>query len=695
MSEEPVAVAVAETAETKAKASRFTLKFDEKEEHGQWSSRLAFYMATIGAAVGFGNVWRFPSLAVDYGGGAFFVPYFMALFLLGIPLAILEIGFGQYFQTGDIGVFGTFHPRLRGVGLASVGCGFMLNTYYIVLIAWVVNAFFSSWDEDAPWGKENLTGEEAVNYFYDDIIGGGTVGDDGKPTRIVARNVGFAFLTWFIVFLCVAWGVKWTGRIAYFTMGVPIILLFVFLGKALTLEGSADGVKQYIGIWDMSILKERPEVWSVACSQIFFSIGLTFGILTAFGSHCPRDEPAVTNAIVIAMANSAFSIIAGFAVFAALGHLAYVNESPVLDLPYAGFGLVFGTWPVVFNQLPGGIHWVRLIFFNLWLLGIDSAFAFLEAFLSVLSDTVYFEKVPRFWLAMGMSIIGFMFSLLYCVDSGLSFLDVIDFYINFVMILVGFFEAFGSAWAYDIVGQMERQSKPVVYSFFTANFGAVVLGCILWYGIESRAAIWAGFVGFIGWYFLFLGVTHYYIKQVLANDTDNRWTMKSMWYEVYFGNIVALRDRIQVQIGHVPFVWCLLMKHFIPHVLIILFVNLAQSTVTIDDLEKPLLGNYGNYPVAPYQILGILVVVLTLVLFLGGVLFPDLYAPLALPQTKEAEMELDKYKEPTDAIPSKKDDEEIAGKMDDDDDLKKKEEPIVVADAIAVEEVAESVEKDA
>ena len=103
MSEEPVAVAVGETAtngETKAKASRFTLKFDEKEEHGQWSSRLAFYMATIGAAVGFGNVWRFPSLAVDYGGGAFFVPYFMALFLLGIPLAILEIGFGQYFQTG-------------------------------------------------------------------------------------------------------------------------------------------------------------------------------------------------------------------------------------------------------------------------------------------------------------------------------------------------------------------------------------------------------------------------------------------------------------------------------------------------------------------------------------------------------------------------------------------------------------------
>jgi hypothetical protein len=197
-----------------------------------------------------------------------------------------------------------------------------------------------------------------------------------------------------------------------------------------------------------------------------------------------------------------------------------------------------------------------------------------------------------------------------------------------------------------------------------------------------------------------VGVTHYYIKQVVANDTDNKWTMKSLWYEVYFGNIVALRDRMQVHIGPVPFVWCVLMKHFIPHVLIILFVNLAQSTVVIGEvqLEAPLLGNYGGYPNAPYQILGILVVVFTLVLFLVGAIFPDLYAPLALPQTKEAEMELEKYKQSTDAIPIKEvsdaaaDDEEIAGKMDDDDDLNKKEQPVAVA--LAVDKDAESVEKD-
>jgi SNF family Na+-dependent transporter len=98
------------------KKGRFALVMDEKQEHGQWTNGLEFYLATLGAAVGFGNVWRFPALMFTYGGGAFLIPYLMALFLLGIPMTILELGFGQYFQTGDVGVFGSFHPRLRGVG---------------------------------------------------------------------------------------------------------------------------------------------------------------------------------------------------------------------------------------------------------------------------------------------------------------------------------------------------------------------------------------------------------------------------------------------------------------------------------------------------------------------------------------------------------------------------------------------------
>jgi hypothetical protein len=224
------------------------------------------------------------------------------------------------------------------------------------------------------------------------------------------------------------------------------------------------------------------------------------------------------------------------------------------------------------------------------------------------------------------------------------------------MILVGFFEAFGSAWAYDILGQFERQTKPVVLSFMTANFGAVILGCGLWFGIDGKSAVWAGFVGFFIWYFMFLGVTHFFIKKALSSTTDgsrSSVSVKSMWWDVYFGNIVALRDRISKKIGRVPFVWCLLMRHFIPHVLIILFVNLAQSKRIVDitlgngevvQEESPLLGNYEGYLKWPYQTLGILIVALTIVIFLIGVFLPNLYAPLALPQNKEAQMELNRAK---------------------------------------------------
>lgn len=126
------------------------------------------------------------------------------------------------------------------------------------------------------------------------------------------------------------------------------------------------------------------------------------------------------NSFVVAICNSIFSFIAGFAVFAALGHLAYVEGVAVTDLPYSGFGLVFGTWPVVFNQLPGGIHWVRLLLFDLFLLGLDSAFAFQEAFVTVLKDTVYFEHYKRRTLVFGLCLIGFLFSLIYCTDAGLK-----------------------------------------------------------------------------------------------------------------------------------------------------------------------------------------------------------------------------------------------------------------------------------
>jgi len=158
----------------------------------------------------------------------------------------------------------------------------MLVTYYAVLIAWVVNAFFDSFGDRDPWAKEGTTGKIAADYFNEKIIGTETLGEDGRPTRMVRNpdtkksgiflgleirmasdllsfavilqqkvwaNVGYTALVWFLIWACLAGGTKYTGRITYFTMGLPIVLLFIFLIKALTLEGAEDGVKEYIGRW--------------------------------------------------------------------------------------------------------------------------------------------------------------------------------------------------------------------------------------------------------------------------------------------------------------------------------------------------------------------------------------------------------------------------------------------------------------
>ncbi|KAL7449030.1 hypothetical protein ACHAWC_001134, partial [Mediolabrus comicus] len=201
----------------------------------RWGSKIAFIMAAVGFAVGFGNVWRFPSLAYEYGGGAFFIPYIMALLFIGIPLVTLKTGANKRSR-----------GRLKGVGLGSViAACWVLVTYYAPLIAWVINAFFDTFSNAAIW--KNSTGSEAYDYFLDEIIGEKTLGPDFRPTRMVWANVGYIAVTWFVIWLCLAWGIETTGKVTYFTMGLPAILIFVFLGRAVSLPGSSDGINAYIG----------------------------------------------------------------------------------------------------------------------------------------------------------------------------------------------------------------------------------------------------------------------------------------------------------------------------------------------------------------------------------------------------------------------------------------------------------------
>jgi len=552
-----------------------------ESNRGRFGNRCAFYMAAVGSAVGFGNVWRFPSLAANFGGAAFLIPYIMALIFIGIPVLFLEIGFGQYHQTGDVGVFGSFNKRLRGVGICSIIAGYVLLTYYSMLISWVFNAFFNSWSPDAPWQNEDLDGGAATGYFFNRVVGMETLSEDLKPSRLVGANIGYSFLTWVITFVCIAFGPKLTGRITYFTMGFPILLLFVFLFRGISLEGAEDGIELYIGSRsDISVLSDQPDVWTLAVTQIFFSLSVTFGTMTAYGSLVPRDEPAFLNSIIIAFANCGFSFIAGFAVFSSIGHLAFLTGVDVADVKFTSFDLVFGTWPVVLGTLSGGIHWIRFLFLNLILLGIDSAFSILEGIVTVLKDTAYFKDTPKWMVTLGASTSGFLFSLLYATDTGLLWLDLIDYYINFMLLLVGFMETFSAGWMYGLDKQIEKAGVISSYSYTFASFGSAVLASGIWFGLGNT---WAGFVAWIVFYLVFTGIA------IMKLETG---TVREGIYVLGFENVMDLRAELEPVIGWVPIVWCFLIKHFIPQVLLILFVNGASAKIDTPDGPVSKFGHY-------------------------------------------------------------------------------------------------------
>lgn len=599
-----------------------------------WSSRLAFLFAAIGAAIGFGNIWRFPALAYEYGGGAFFIPYVMALCLVGIPLLILEISMGQHKRTGDVGVFGSINHRLRGIGLSSVICGFFVTCYYVPLIAWVVRAFVESFGHMSDdW--EDISGTEATQYFYHQVIGMSTLDeDDLRPTRIVWANVGYLAFVWICIGVCLGFGIKWTGRISYFTMGLPIILLAFFFVRAVTLPGASEGIHAYIGEWDLSVLKERPDCWSTAVTQIFFSLGVTFGVMTAFGSHCPQDAPARENSVIIALANSFFSFVSGFAVFGVLGYLKqYENAEHIDEVVKAGPALLFGTYPAALSTVPGGLYWVRFLFFNLFLLGIDSAFALTEAVITVLKDSVLGSVASHRVLVAGTISLGFVCGLMYTTDAGIVFLDVVDFYINFVMLLVGFIKTFAAGWLYGVKGQVESLGHEPVYAYMATTFGAVIAGSWVWFGIEGSTT-GAGFLVFFLWYACGTSLCIYLLRQEISSHPEKGWTWKSIIMELAFKNAYQLRDELESSVGKLPLVWPFLIKHLIPPSLLILFFNLACAK---NDEGESDFGNYAGYTNWPFQVLGISAVAVVVLVFLVGAIYPKGYEILSATQDADAD----------------------------------------------------------
>lgn len=405
----------------------------------QWSSRQTFIMAAIGSAVGLGNAWRFPGIAYQNGGGAFLIPYFVALLTAGIPLLALELSIGKRFQSGAPGALAKLNKKFEWIGWWGVVTAFCICAYYSVVLAWVIDyvglSFRSPWMEKA-----------AADVFTGDVlqVSSGMFDLGGfSPIVVIALVIG-----WFCMWYCIRHGVTSVGKIVKYTVILPVILLGILIVRAVTLPGSWEGLSYYLTP-DWSKLLDV-NVWAAAYGQIFFSLSILFSIMIAYGSYLSKDAEVTKDAMIIGFADAAISFLSGFAAFGTLGYLAQISGVAISDMSHTGIMLAFVTYPEALGQMPGGslgvILFSLVFFLMLFTLAIDSAFSIMEAIITAVVDKFGWNKEKTtLWLC----VIGCLASLIFATRAGLYWLDIVDHFVNdFNLIAIGFVECLALGWMF-------------------------------------------------------------------------------------------------------------------------------------------------------------------------------------------------------------------------------------------------------
>jgi len=407
------------------------------DSRGQWKSEFGFILAAVGSAIGLGNIWRFSYMAYENGGGAFLIPYLVALFTAGIPLLILEFGIGHERIGSAPLAFAKISRRWEWLGWWAVTfVMFGIVLYYTVVIAWCLNFFLYSFD--LSWG------DDPNAFFFTEYL---KVSDGPFSFGEIRTPIFFSlaviwFFNWAIVYRGVEKGIETANRIF---MPLLFILMAVLVVWSLTLDGAMDGVRAYLKP-DFTKLAQ-PKVWIDAYSQIFFTLSLGFGIMIAYASYLPAKANITKNAFITALINSGFSVFAGFATFSLLGYMALREGKDISDVVSQSIGLAFVAYPKAMTLLPGGNIFGAIFFFSLVVAGLSSSISIIEAFVSAIVDKF---GVKRGKLITFVCVGGFFGSVVFTTQAGLLWLDIVDHFItHYGLVIVGILECFLVGWFFN------------------------------------------------------------------------------------------------------------------------------------------------------------------------------------------------------------------------------------------------------
>lgn len=405
----------------------------------QWGTKLGFILAAMGSAIGLGNIWRYPYVVYENGGGAFLIPYFVALATAGLPILILEYSLGHRFRQGAPATFHAISKKWEWLGWWQAAVSFVIATYYVAILGWCLAFIYFSFGEQ--WGED--TGAFFIGEYLATSSGAAPEGfwDVGGIQLKVLLPV---LLTWALVYVImlrgVSKGIELASRILMPTL---IVMLVIIVIRAVTLEGAADGLNVLMTP-DFGALAE-PSVWVAAYGQVFFSLSVAFSIMIAYSSYLPRKTDLSNTGLIVGLSNAGFEFMAAIGVFAALGFLAAASGVGVTEVVDSGVALAFIVFPQVISALPG-LNWLFgvLFFGTLFFAGLTSMVSILECVVAAIREKFDMSRTAAVNWICGVAA---LVSMLYVTRGGLFYLDTIDHFMNqYGLIVAGLLEVILVAW---------------------------------------------------------------------------------------------------------------------------------------------------------------------------------------------------------------------------------------------------------
>ena len=306
-------------------------------EHAQWDSSLAFIFAMIGAAVGLGNIWRFSYVLYSNGGGSFFIPYFVAIAIMGVPFLILEYGVGFSFKESFSKILRKINTKFEIIAWILVLFVFIVTIYYMVILSWDLVYLLSSFTFN--WGTNT------AEYFVQTV--GGSSNLSNASFLLIPTTIGVLVLwvlLWFISHRDVDKGI---GKVSKILIPALFIIMAIIIVYALTLPGAGIGINTLLKPdWNMLL---DVNIWLAAFAQIIFSLSMGQAIALTYASYLPENSKLIDNVLIVVASNSLFEICTAFGVFSILGYMSVTAGTPMVQLVTEGTGLVFIVFPMIFN----------------------------------------------------------------------------------------------------------------------------------------------------------------------------------------------------------------------------------------------------------------------------------------------------------------------------------------------------------